>query len=380
MDADKAVNPTFARRVGESENRTARIWNSIDYQSLELSFKPVINADDRCISAGNSCFLKPSELAPTTAQLLEELISEYFTPEEVTVVEGDASVAENLLELPWDMIFFTGSKRVGTIVHQAAARHQIPIILELGGKNPCIVDATGVSPTTGRRIVWGKFLNAGQTCIAPDTIYVHQSMYQPFLTMLREQIKLFYGMNPAESSDYGRIAHPDHYNKLIGYLQEGTIWHGGRVDASQNYIEPTLLTDIPLDSELRQAEIFGPILPVIPYSDLNALMHQLEEGPDPLVTYMFSEDRTSIQQLKKTQRTGTISVNQVIRHAANPRIPFGGVGTSGFGRYHGRASIEAFSYEKVYYKEHTFFEMKNQYPPYRPHVLPILRKLRRWLF
>ncbi|NMC26793.1 MAG: aldehyde dehydrogenase family protein [Syntrophomonadaceae bacterium] len=345
-------------------------WN----YPLQLSLVPLSGA----LAAGNSCFLKPSELAPASAELLNRCLRETFPPEIVAVVEGDALVAEKLLTLPWDAIFFTGSQRVGALVSKAAAGRNIPATLELGGKNPCIVDSTGLNEATARRIVWGKFLNAGQTCIAPDTVWVEASCLEPLLDLLGGQIEEAFGTDPAASPDYGRIGHPRQMERLIEFLQQGQVRHGGSVDVSRNYVAPTLLTGLPAGSPIMYEEIFGPILPVLPYASLDALIEYLRSQPEPLAVYHFSRDKSNIRALRNSLRCGAFSVNQVIRYAASSKLPFGGVGASGYGRYHGKHSIYNFSYEKVHYRESLWPDWRFLYPPYGKQSLSALKWVRRW--
>lgn len=347
-------------------------WN----YPLQLTLMPVIGA----LAAGNSCVIKPSEFASATAKLLADSVKEYFKPEEVTVIEGDSRVAESLLTLDWDFIFFTGSKRVGKIVHQAAAEKQIPVVLELGGKNPCIVDETGLSKETIRQIIWGKFVNAGQTCIAPDTIYVHESIYTDFLTEAAECIEIFYGKNPEQSPDYSRIIHQEQLKKQISFLNQGTVYHGGRYNLAERYVEPTLLVDLAEESAMMKEEIFGPIMPVIPYSSIQELKNELNQQPVPLAAYVFSENQDTIRYLEKEIRSSAFSLNQVIRHAAHAEIPFGGLKESGFGSYHGLTSFETFSFQKVFYEQKNKKSLSQQYPPYRSKQLDLLRKFRKRLF
>lgn len=347
-------------------------WN----YPLQLTLMPLIGA----IAAGNSCFIKPSEFAPAISSMLSELIPKYFDAELITVVEGDSSVAEELLELDWDFIFFTGSKKVGKKIHQAAAERQIPVVLELGGKNPCIVEPTGLTKETIRQIAWGKFLNAGQTCIAPDTVYVHESVYPQFLDQLKKQIEMFFGASPKNSSDYSRIIHQKHLNRLWRYLKDGSVVYGGTFEEEQLYLAPTILTDIQKGSSIMKEEIFGPILPVIPYSSIESLINELLMQPVPLVTYVFSKNKASIKNIEQQLRSGAFSVNQIIRHAAHSSVPFGGVKESGFGNYHGFAGLQAFSYQKVYYEQKNTRSLPQQYPPYRSSQLKRLKKWRKWLF
>lgn len=347
-------------------------WN----YPIQLALMPVIGA----LAAGNSCVIKPSEYAPATAAMLAAKIADYFEPSELTVIEGDSETAKALLTLQWDFIVFTGSKKTGTLVHQAAAKFLTPVLLELGGKNPCIVDRTGLSDTAIRRIVFGKWLNAGQTCIAPDTIYVHESIYLQCLESLKEQIQHLYGTDPLENKDYGHLIHRQQYDQISQKMKQGTIWYGGKQDVEHNAIEPTILIDSLPDSALSNEEIFGPLLPVVPFKDTDALLATLKKLPTPLVVYYFGSEKSEVFQKAKTVKSGAFSVNQVIRYIGDSRLPFGGVDGSGFGRYHGKSSIQAFTYEKVTYKQATHFDWKRQYPPYEDKDLSWLIRLRKWLF
>lgn len=347
-------------------------WN----YPLQLALMPLIGA----LAAGNSCFLKPSEYAPATSRLLAHLIGRYFPREVVTVVEGGADTAEQLLGLDWDFIFFTGSKRVGKIVHQKAAEQTIPVVLELGGKNPCIVDETGVTRERVQQIVWGKFLNAGQSCIAPDTVYVQETVLPQFLESARESIRAFYGDASEKRADFGQIVSHDHFDRLVGYLHEGRVYSGGRHKREERFLEPTLLTEVDPKSRVLQDEIFGPVLPVVPYTNLNDLLKELNAKPSPLVTYFFSREEAAAQKAAQRVRSGAFSFNQVIRHAAASHLPFGGVGASGFGRYHGKAGFDTFTYQKVQYTQKPFIGSTVQYPPYKASQLGWLKKLRKYLF
>ncbi len=311
---------------------------------------------------------------------MSHLIGRYFPREVVTVVEGGADTAERLLELDWDFIFFTGSKRVGKIVHQKAAERTVPVVLELGGKNPCIIDETGVTKEHVHQIVWGKFLNAGQSCIAPDTVYVQEAVFPQFLEMARESIRPFYGNDSEKSADFGRIVSQNHFDRLVGYLEEGRVYSGGRHKREEHFLEPTLLTEVDPKSRVLQDEIFGPDLPVVPYADLDGLLNELNAKPSPLVTYFFSREETVAQKAAHRLRSGAFSFNQVIRHAAASHLPFGGVGASGFGRYHGKAGFDTFTYQKVQYMQKPFNGSTVQYPPYKASQLGWLKKLRKYLF
>ncbi len=345
-------------------------WN----YPLQLALMPVISA----ISAGNPCVIKPSEHAPATGKVLEEIIDQYFIPEKLIVITGDAEIAKQLIDLPFNLLFFTGSEEVGNLVYQQAATQQMPVIMELGGKNPCIIDETGFSDAYIEEIVWGKFLNAGQTCIAPDTLFVHESIYEQTLKVLKEKITQFYGEDSRQSLDYGRLVHENHYNRLENFLTEGSIYYGGKTNQEDLFIEPTLLVDVNPESYLMKEEIFGPILPVIPYTDLNELLESGDLQNDALVVYLFSKKTETLNLLNDYMKS-TISMNQVIQHVTNPNVAFGGVGRSGFGAYHGKAGFKACSYERANVKPYTYKHLDNKYPPYDDKDLPILKRLRKWI-
>ncbi|HLQ82992.1 MAG TPA: aldehyde dehydrogenase family protein [Pseudogracilibacillus sp.] len=345
-------------------------WN----YPLQLALMPVISA----ISAGNSCVIKPSEHAPATSEALQKLIDVYFPHHQLTVVLGTDEIAKKLIDMPFNLIFFTGSKKTGNLVYQQAAKKQKPVIMELGGKNPCIIDETGFSKENIKEIVWGKYLNSGQTCVAPDILFVHQSIYESALLALKETIVSFYGEMTNETVDYGRIINAEHYNRLEDLLEDGKIYYGGLTKREELFIEPTLLIDINEKSSLLKEEIFGPILPVIPYTDLNELLQQNLLQKDSLVVYLFSKNNKTVNLLKK-QMKSTISQNHVIQYATNPYIAFGGNGRSGFGVYHGYAGYTSCSYERAISKSFTYKQMNKKFPPYKKQDLALLRKLRKWL-
>lgn len=347
-------------------------WN----YPLQLALMPVIGA----IAAGNGVILKPSESAPATSRLLAELVPRYLEPDLLFVVEGDYQVAEALTEMEWDFIFFTGSPNTGRKVYQAAAHYLTPVVMELGGKNPCIVDESGFTAETIRQITWGKFLNAGQTCIAPDTVYVPRQIYPQFLLAMREQIEAFYGEQPEASSNYGRIIHQQHLDRLIHLLEDGTIFHGGHYSHQTRFMSPTLLVDIQAGSPIEYEEIFGPILPIIPYDSLDEVITHHQSLPVPLVVYAFSRCSETILRLRNSLESGTFSVNQVMVHATNPDLPFGGKGQSGMGSYHGLSGFKAFTYEHTFYSKKLPFTLTQQYPPYSAKSLKALRLFRRLLF
>ncbi|GGN98161.1 aldehyde dehydrogenase family protein [Saccharibacillus kuerlensis] len=346
-------------------------WN----YPVQLTLMPVIGA----IAGGNSCVIKPSEYAPATAELLKNIINQTFPLEQLHVVTGDAQTASLLTAAPFDLIFFTGSGQTGKAVADQAAKHLTPVILELGGKNPCILDETGFSTAAVRDIVWGKFLNAGQTCIAPDTLFVHHSIYEKTLDEISDALSAFYGEHPQASGDYGRICTDAHFQKVVGFIGQGTVRHGGEHDRVGRFISPTVLTDMEPGSPVLQEEIFGPVLPVIPYTDLETLLSSGILQRDALTGYIFSKNKRQIGLFNDYMRSSTISVNQVIHHAASPHISFGGVGQSGYGAYHGKTGFLAFSYEKTSVQTYHYLRFNGKFPPYSDRNMSALKKLRKWL-
>lgn len=305
---------------------------------------------------------------------------QYLPAEWLYVIEGDSQVAQTLTAAQWDMVFFTGSPQTGQKVYQAAAKHLTPVVMELGGKNPCIVDETAFNSNTIQQILWGKFLNAGQTCIAPDSVYVPRSIYLSFLEKLKEGLIQFYGEEAILSEDYGRIVHQDHLNKLKKFLDQGLIYHGGQLQDDMNYMAPTIMTDIQLDSPLGQEEIFGPILPVIPYDSVDDVIAHYKKLSVPLVVYVFSKDQKLLSKVEDELESGALSINQVMVHVTSPNVPFGGKGRSGMGNYHGQASYRAFSYERSIYRKFTPFSLSQQFPPYSKASIKALKLLRRIIY
>lgn len=347
-------------------------WN----YPLQLALSPVIGA----LSAGNAVVLKPSESAPSVSRLLSELVPQYFDKQVFHVVEGNGEIARALTDLIWDFVFFTGSPTIAQDVYQKAAKRLTPVVLELGGKNPCIVDSSGFTEESVRKIIWGKFLNTGQTCIAPDTVYVHESFYSDFLQAAEKQLKDFYGENPQTSDDYGRLVHDKHLNKMREFLEDGDIYYGGDIDETTLYMSPTLMTHIERGSALDQEEIFGPILPVVPYRDIEQITLKYRDMPTPLVTYLFSEKRDTIRYVRDQIESGSLSINEVLVHASSPHVPFGGKGMSGIGNYHGEASFDTFTYDRTVYEKKTYFELPQQFPPYAEKTLDALRRFRKRIY
>ena len=346
-------------------------WN----YPLQLSLMPAISA----LAAGNRCVIKPSEYTPATSYLLEKTISQTFSSEYMFVARGGTELAKRLTLLNFDFIFFTGSGEVGKLVLQQAANRLTPVILELGGKSPCIIDETGYSKGALRNIVWGKFLNAGQTCIAPDTLFVHEDIYEKTLQDIPSVLIDFYGEDAFRSRDYGRISHLSHFRKLSGYLSQGKALYGGGYCEKDLFIEPTVLIDLQPESSILKEEIFGPILPIIPYRSFEQLLLGDWIQRDALVSYLFSNSKQNRSLLEQHVKSTVLSINGVIHYATNGEIAFGGIGRSGFGAYHGKAGFYSFSYEKATYGEKHFFQLRKKFPPYSDEDKSLLKKWRKWL-
>lgn len=336
-----------------------------------LIVAPLIGA----IAAGNCAVLKPSELAPATSSLLSRLIADTFDPAHVAVVEGDAQTAQALLAHRFDYILYTGGATVGKLILQAAAQHLTPVTLELGGKSPAIIDADADLRTAARRIAWGKFTNAGQICIAPDYALVDRRAQSEFIALTRAAIREFFGDDPQRSPDYGRIINDRHFNRLRALLARGDILHGGQTDAADRYIAPTLIDRPALDSPLMQEEIFGPLLPIIPYDTLDEAIRFVNARPRPLALYFFSRNRGNQERILRETSSGGVCMNDVILHFSNPALPFGGVGASGMGKYHGRHSFDTFTHPKAVLKKRFWPDIRQRYMPYSDALLRLLRRL-----
>jgi len=331
-------------------------WN----YPLQLALAPLVS----CISAGNCAVLRPSHSAPHTAKLIEEMISVHFAPEYIAVVNGETKISQELLKLRFDYIFFTGSPAVGKTVMEAAAKNLTPVTLELGGKSPCIVDHTANIEVAARRIVWGKFLNAGQTCVAPDYVLADQRIAERLIERMTQYIVAFYGMKPLESKDLPQIINEKHFNRLCGLLEGQNIRCGGAFDPNMRRIEPTILTDVREDSALMQEEIFGPLLPVLTYEKMEELIAFLKKREKPLALYLFTNSKKNEKKIIRNISFGGGCINDTIVHLANPHLSFGGVGQSGMGSYHGKKGFESFSHEKSILKKNSRVDIPLRYPPY----------------
>lgn len=330
---------------------------------FQLVIAPLIGA----ISAGNTAIIKPSENSRNIALLLEKLINENFPEGYLRVVNplGGKETVSLLLDKPFDYIFFTGSVRVGKLVMQKAAQHLTPVTLELGGKSPCIVDSDAKLKLAAKRIVWGKFLNAGQTCVAPDYLCVHKSVKDELLKLIINEIRVQFGENVRNSEDYPRIVNKSSLERLSGYLNDGKIYYGGNIDEDNLYMEPTLIIKPDLNSPLMSDEIFGPILPILVYEDLDNVIKFINHREKPLALYYFSESKKKIKYVLTSTTSGGVTINDTIIHVANPNLPFGGVGNSGVGKYHGKESFKTFTHNKSVMKRGTFIEFNIRFAPYK---------------
>ena len=325
-----------------------------------LALDPLIDA----IAAGNTVILKPSAYAPATSQLLKELVEEAFDPGLVTLVTGGREENQQLLSQEFDYIFFTGSAAVGREVLKAAAPHLTPVSLELGGKSPCIVDDTAKIPLAARRIVFGKFLNCGQTCVAPDYICCHRTQVKALVEALKSEIQKQLGEKPLENPDYGKIINKKHFDRLQGLLSGSNLLFGGESDPEALRIAPTLVYPCSWEEPVMQEEIFGPLLPILVYDSLDKLMGIINSRPHPLALYFFSENRAAIRQVTARCPFGGGCINDTNIHLATPNMGFGGVGSSGMGAYHGKVGFDAFSHQKSIVDKKTFLDLPMRYQPY----------------
>jgi aldehyde dehydrogenase (NAD+) len=332
------------------------------------------------IAAGNAVAGKPSELAPATSAVLARLVPRFLDPEAVAIVEGGAEVAQGLLAERFDHIFYTGGQQVAHVVAEAAARHLTPVTLELGGKSPAIVDRDANLGVVARRLAYGKFVNAGQTCVAPDYVLVHQDLEGRLVEHLAAAVSEFYGADPQASPDYGRIVNDAHFERLLGLLAAGgyataVVGGPGRAEAAQRYLPPTILTGVSPDAAVMGEEIFGPILPVLAVPDLDAAVAFVNARPKPLALYVFSGHPAAAQQVIDRTSSGSACINTCIVQLAVPDLPFGGVGASGMGAYHGRRGFETFSHCKAVLSKPALPEPPLQYPPYTTLRQRLLRKI-----
>ena len=331
-------------------------WN----YPFHLSIAPAVAA----IAAGNCVIIKPSEQAPATAELLSKIFNQNFEQRFCRVITGGAEVAKSLLMQKFDHIFFTGSPRIGQEVLQEAAKNMIPVTLELGGKSPCIVDDTAVIPIAARRIVWGKTINCGQTCVAPDHLYVHKKVYKQLLEAMQGSLKEFYGESPIQCEEYGRIVSQRHFDRICALMEGCEVLCGGETDPDKLKIAPTFLSVPSPKHPIMEEEIFGPLLPIIPYEDLDEVIAQIRERPAPLAFYLFTRDSRVENRVMRAFPFGGGCVNDTVLHVAGENMPFGGVGESGMGAYHGKAGFDTFTHQKSILRSSSVLDIGLRYPPY----------------
>lgn len=350
--------PSKSRIVSEPLGQALIVapWN----YPVQLLLNPLVGA----ISAGCTALLKPSPYTPHVAKTIEGLISEIFDEQYVAVVQGDREVNTLLFGMRWDAIFFTGSPALGRIVMAAAAKNLTPVVLELGGKSPCIVDRGADIEVAARRIAWGKTLNAGQTCIAPDYLLIHRSLQDRFTEAFARALQRLHGDDAQQSPHYVRLVNDRAFERVAGYLAQGKVLIGGRTDAADRYIEPTLLAEVDPASPVMQEEIFGPVLPMLPFDDIGEAVALVNDREKPLALYYFGPEKAGREILLRTS-SGGACLNDVIMQIANDRLPFGGVGNSGMGRYHGRDSFDAFSHRRGVVESPARFDLPFRYPPYK---------------
>ncbi|WP_143309824.1 aldehyde dehydrogenase [Chitinophaga vietnamensis] len=338
-----------------------------------LQLSPLLGA----MAGGNCAILKPSELAPHTSEVITALIKDTFDPAYITTVAGDgAQVIPLLMSFRFDHVFFTGSIPVGKKIMEMAVPHLTPVTLELGGKSPCVVDENVNITVTAKRIVWGKFWNAGQTCVAPDYLLVHHRVKDELVTAMKNAIVEFFGNDPAASTDYARIINDKRFDTVAAYLKEGHIVHGGQTIREQRYIAPTLLEDVEWSDPVMQEEIFGPVLPILTFEDISQAIKAIKQLPYPLALYVFTKSKKTEKMLIEQVRFGGGCINNSLVHLTNPELPFGGAGFSGMGQYHGKYSFDTFTHPKGMLKTGTWLDVPTKYPPFK-NKLNLLKKVMR---
>lgn len=345
-----------------------------------LTFGPLISA----IAAGNTVILKPSEMTPTISALMKKMISELFDEGEVVVIQGGISTSKHLLSLKFNHIFFTGSPMVGKIVMAAAAKHLTSVTLELGGKSPTIIDETANIDMVARRVTWAKYLNNGQVCIAPDHVYIHESIKEEFVEKLKSRIKAEYGIDEQSSPSYSRIVNTKHFNRINSLLADAvlkgaSIEYGGQTDASENYIKPTIISNIPADAEMMSEEIFGPVLPIITYKSIDAVISQINAGEKPLALYIYTKSRQKIKAILNGTRAGGTAINHSIIQIFNQDLPFGGVNNSGIGKSNGIYGFKAFSNDRNVVHQKLPSAVDLLMPPYTDFKQKLIDIVIRWL-
>ncbi len=322
---------------------------------------PLIGA----IAAGNCAVVKPSELSPNVSSVITQIINDNFDKEYIVSVEGGIETSEQLLLQKFDYIFYTGSTSVGRIVMGAAAKNLTPVTLELGGKSPCIIDKDTNLDKAARRITWGKLINCGQTCVAPDYFFVHKEVKDELIKKIIAAINEFYGSNPIKSDEYSKIINERHFNRLLSLINNENVLYGAEYNREKLKISPTIIYPVSNESKIMQDEIFGPILPIMEYDNLDEVINFINNRPKPLALYFFSNNKNKVQRILTETSSGGVCINDTINHIVNSYLPFGGVGDSGMGSYHGGATFDTFSHKKSILKSQISFDMKIKYPPYK---------------
>ena len=345
-------------------------WN----YPFQLALLPAMSA----FAAGNSVVLKPSEHTPNTSKLIKKIVEKVFPTELMSVIEGDSKTASKLLEKKWDYIFFTGSVKIGEIVAMAAAKNLTPYTLELGGKSPAIINKDIDLKLASKRIVWGKFLNSGQTCVAPDYLVVHKSIKGALIKELIKRIEKTLGKQLEKTEDFTAIVNEKNFNRLVGLINKNNLIYGGKHDTVKRYISPTIIDSPKMDEEIMKDEIFGPILPVLSFEKIEDIDNIITKNPNPLALYVFSNNKKFNEIIINRYPFGGGAINDTIVHLANSRLPFGGIGNSGIGSYHGKASFELFSHKKSVVNRSTWFDNNLRYAPYK-NKLSLVRKIMKYL-
>lgn len=369
----KRVKTPLAQYVSKSYRQpspygTVLVMNPWNYPFL-LSIDPIIDA----VAAGNTVVLKTSAYSPNTNNAIKKVIENAFPAEYVAVIFGGSEVNKQLFNVKFDYIFFTGSKRVGSIVYEAAAKNLTPVTLELGGKSPCIVDKTANIKLAAKRIVWGKFLNLGQTCVAPDYIYCDEQIKEKLIAEIKKQITKQFGEKPLENCAYGKIINQKHYDRLLGLIDKNKVVCGGEVNAQTLQISPTVMDNVTSDDAVMGEEIFGPILPVMTYKNIEEVTAYVSTHDAPLALYVFSSDNKNIKMLTTTLGFGGGCVNDVVIHLATPHMPFGGFKESGMGSYHGKCGFDTFTHYKSIVDKKTFIDLPMRYQPFKKFYDKLIR-------
>jgi aldehyde dehydrogenase (NAD+) len=326
------------------------------------------------IAAGNAVVMKPSEVSSETSRVLAKIVPLYFTDKAVAIVEGGVQETTELLKQKFDHIFYTGNGAVGRVVMRAAAENLTPVTLELGGKSPTIVDASANIAVAARRIAWAKYVNAGQTCVAPDYVLAHKSIANELVEAIRTSITEFYGEDPHASKDYSRVISPKHFSRLTSLISSGKVAIGGQSEQAERYIAPTVLVDVDQNSAVMQEEIFGPILPVLEVGSIDEAIGFVNSRPHPLALYVFAQDNSVNEKVVAETTSGGVTVNGTIMHMTGPYLPFGGIGESGMGAYHGQSGVDVFQHLKPVLKRSTMLDAPLAYPPYTKRKFSILKK------